>query len=48
MILPKIRNGVDSMKSPRIYEEAAKFPGIKVTIKIGKHTVPNNKISVTV
>ena len=37
----KIRNGVDSMKSPVVYEDSS---GIKASIKIGKYTVPNNKI----
>ena len=40
----KIRNGVDSMKSPRIYEKKTKYSSRKTTIKTGKHTVPNDKI----
>ena len=44
MIPQKIRNGVDSMKSPGIYEEKTNSSGLKAT-KIGKHALPNNKIN---
>ena len=33
------------MKSPGIYEENTNSSGVKATIKIGKHTVPNNKFN---
>ena len=48
MIPQKIRNGVDSMKSPGIYEEKTNSSGVKATIKIGKHTVPNKKFNMAI
>ena len=48
MIQHKIRNGVDSMKSPGIYEGKTNSSRVKATIKIGKHTVPNNKFNMAI
>ena len=36
------------MKSPGIYQEKTNSPGIKATIKIGKHALPNNKINMAI